>query len=396
MRQFYSCRSICLIESIILLLAAATAARCADPVDDAQQALGLERLQRYAQAIEHFNKAITKEPHKSYLRIHRANCAVELSQYSLAIDDLSEILKQSPFDFKIYTNRGLVYAKSGQYKKAVADFTKALSIHRNFPDALLSRALAYEALHEIDLAKKDRAQLHEESMVRLREAKKAMSHKSVPEAMEDFAKAIKLDEKNPDIYLDRGNVYKDLGQFEAAIKDFKQAVACDGKSLDAHFGLGLSYLSTSQQDKALDSLKQVLKIDPHDRSAHGLLAQIYEGRKDFPAAIKELTQQMGYSQDGRVLFKRAQLYRQLKQFDSALADYTTLSKRFPNDADAHRYRGEVLAALGKYAGAADEFSTAIQIDPETAVIYKERAQAYEKLGKSDLAAKDLKTAGQLP
>src|ERR1700722_12180529 len=224
MRQFYSCRSICLIESLfILLLSAATAAASADAINDAQQALGMERLHRYAQAIEHLNKAISKEPHKVYLRIHRANCAVGLSQFTLAIDDLSEILKENPLDFRIYTYRGQVYAKSGQYKKAIADYTKALSISQDHTDAVLSRALAYEALHDIDLAKKDRASLHEESMVLVRKARKAADSKKVAEATEDFEKAIKLDDKNGAIYYHRGYFYRDAGQFEASIKDFKQA-----------------------------------------------------------------------------------------------------------------------------------------------------------------------------
>jgi serine/threonine-protein kinase len=155
-------------------------------------------------------------------------------------------------------------------------------------------------------------------------------------------------------------------------------------------------LAAGQQQNALDSFKQMLKIDPQDRSAHGRIAEIYEGRKDFPAAIKELTLQMTYSPEGKALFKRAQLYRQLSQYENAEKDYSTLVKRFPNDADAHRYRGEVLAALGKYQDAADQFSAAIKIDPETAAVYKDRAQAYDKLGKKDLAAQDLKTASQLP
>jgi tetratricopeptide (TPR) repeat protein len=48
-----------------------------------------------------------------------------------------------PKDVDAYNNRGMFYAQRGQYQSAIDDFSKAISLKKNYANAYYNRALVY-------------------------------------------------------------------------------------------------------------------------------------------------------------------------------------------------------------------------------------------------------------
>ena len=51
--------------------------------------------------------------------------------------------------------------------------------------------------------------------------------------MEDYDKAIELDPNDAEAYNNRGNSYRDLGQYQRAIEDYDKAIELDPNDAEA-------------------------------------------------------------------------------------------------------------------------------------------------------------------
>lgn len=73
---------------------------------------------------------------------NKAPAALQIG-YNAALTDLETVVRKIP-DFKFaYYNIGYIYMQEQNYEKAVAAFTKALSLDANFAEALFNRGVAY-------------------------------------------------------------------------------------------------------------------------------------------------------------------------------------------------------------------------------------------------------------
>jgi tetratricopeptide (TPR) repeat protein len=68
---------------------------------------------------------------KSILLSNRAQCNLNLLNYSQCIKDCSDSLQNDPKNAKSYFRRGLGYKKLGNLQKSLSDFHSALSIDPN-------------------------------------------------------------------------------------------------------------------------------------------------------------------------------------------------------------------------------------------------------------------------
>ncbi len=77
-------------------------------------------------------------------------------------------------------------------------------------------------------------------------------------------------------YINKGNSYCDLNEYEAGVKEYKQALKLDPNNIYARTNLGLTYLKQQKYCNAVSELEKVIEIDPSYAFAHLSLAIIYE------------------------------------------------------------------------------------------------------------------------
>lgn len=87
-------------------------------------------------------------------------------------------------------------------------------------------------------------------------------------AVADLTKAIELDSKNMNYYLQRGMAYGLSGDYESAIKDYTVVISAEPKHVFAYISRGAAYNKTKKFEKALTDLNKALDIDPENTEAY--------------------------------------------------------------------------------------------------------------------------------
>lgn len=144
-----------------------------------------------------------------------------------------------------------------EYKKAVELDPANLNAQLNLSNAYLEKQQWAEAKQVLDFLifnKKETAEVYLKRGISLAGLLK------VPEAIQDFGKAISLDSTNFDSYYNRGNIYFQQGKFSLAIQDFEQCVNLKNESGKAFYALGLAYYRNNELEKACISLKQAKQV----------------------------------------------------------------------------------------------------------------------------------------
>jgi tetratricopeptide (TPR) repeat protein len=106
-------------------------------------------------------------------------------------------------------------------------------------------------------------------------------------AQETYKKAISIDDENPFLFNNIGNVYfslfhktKKSNFLEIAIQSFEKALELDPNNSQAYFGLGTACLAAHDLDKAIDYWEQAYKISPSHASTAYNLSRAYYTRGD--------------------------------------------------------------------------------------------------------------------
>ena len=168
------------------------------------------------------------------------------------------------------------------------------------------------------------------------------------EAIQDLNQAVKLNPNYAHAFVHRGEVYRAMGQDERAIQDFDQAIKLEPNYAHAFRERGRTYSHQGQHKRAIENFDQAIKFSPaysgalDDRClSRAALGQLQEALADCNNAMWLRPGQ----RRATALTARGIVYLKMKQFDSAIADFSAALKLVPNDASSLYGRG--LAERGK-------------------------------------------------
>jgi tetratricopeptide (TPR) repeat protein len=115
-------------------------------------------------------------------------------------------------------------------------------------------------------------------------------------AQETYEKALSIDNEDPTLLANFGNVYfsyfqktKELNFRKKAIQFFEKAIELDPNLAQAHDGLGIAYLVSGDLDKAIYYWEKVMKIMPSNTNTVYNLSRAYltKGEKRKALALLE-------------------------------------------------------------------------------------------------------------
>jgi arylsulfatase A-like enzyme/Flp pilus assembly protein TadD len=88
-------------------------------------------------------------------------------------------------------------------------------------------------------------------------------------AEKTYEKALAIDDENPALLSNFGNIYlslypktKNSSQLKKAIQLFERSIVLDPSDAQTHYGLGMAYLGSRAMDRAISQWEKVLEIDP--------------------------------------------------------------------------------------------------------------------------------------
>jgi tetratricopeptide (TPR) repeat protein len=185
-------------------------------------------------AIEILEYGLKKNPGNTDLMSKLGIMSAEALQPDKAIELLNICIKKNPLDPENFNFLGVAYFKKGNTAKAMENYRKALELDNNYASVFNNIGSVYLALY-LESSKKD------ERVYNL--------------AMENFNRALEIDPRLFAAYNGRGAAYKFKNQVEKAIADWKKTIEINPDYIDAYFNIGISYLQIG--DKAL-ALKHLL------------------------------------------------------------------------------------------------------------------------------------------
>jgi tetratricopeptide (TPR) repeat protein len=237
-------------------------------------------------------------------------CAIWKDSISLE----NYFVENYPEDPRVYLNRGVAYEERGDHEKAIADYSKSLSIKPDYIEVYLRRGIAYLNKGQYD------------------------------QAIRDLNRTIALDPGFSKAYFHRGIVHDLCGEYDQAIADFTRALDIDPGLEAAFYNRGAIYLKTGNPTNAIADFDRAIALFPNYAEAYvnrgmakGLLGLHEQAIQDFTRAI-QINPGLAQAYNNRGF-----AYSQTGEYERAIADYTTALKIDPNNQNALQLRAKLLS-----------------------------------------------------
>lgn len=325
------------------------------------KAINLEKKQRF-QSIQELRQALTRP--RTLIPItpsptQAAPAAILPVDIPIRVVDL-------------YYKIGVLYYRDNDYEKAIANFSRAISL------------------------KPKAAQLYYER------AKTYVKNKNPDQAIADFSMIIDL---NPEfnVYLDRASLYYDKGEYDLAIADLGNWIRLDHK-YPTHLEIGWHqffiddnrwegddtsiFFLKSVWDQVIAHLSEVISYKP-------TYAETYFVRGCMYVGLIERLKEFHFDPHKRDYFNIHNLNQNEQGLakdviEQAVDDFTQAILLKPDDIIFYFFRGEAYRRKGEYNLGLEDLNKVIFLNPNDLRAYYSRAKVYNQMGEKDKAVADLK------
>ena len=319
----------------------------------------------YMLSIQYFNLVIQAKPEQAKPYFFRAVAKFNLEDYLGAEEDASLAIERNPFLNDVWEIRGVARQNMGKNKDAVDDYDKALETLPGNKQILFNKALALEAMGNLeasdstfkelmkynpnyDRAYRGRAKLrmsqgdtlqaiadldtalminkYSHEVFAMRAGLLATATKDYEKALSDMNEAIRLQPQESQYYVIRAQVNYNLDNLNGALDDYSYAIDFDHHNTIAYYNRGILRAEINDVNRAIEDFTAVLKLKPADY---------------------------------RTLYNRAILYKNIHDYKNALSDISKVIEVMPDFPVAHFLRYEIYRDMGQERKANQEYDKSI-------------------------------------
>jgi tetratricopeptide (TPR) repeat protein len=240
---------------------------------------------------------------------------------------------KTPKEALCQCNLGYSELLSLQFDASIEHYTNTLALDKSYVEAYNGRGQAYLSVNKI------------------------------PEALDDFTKAIEAGIVTPKLFFNRGKCLAMLSRFADALPDLSKSIELEPKSAETWYFRAFSHEKTASLDNAFRDYSKAIELNPNYVEA---------------------------------LVNRGLLYYNAQQYQESIADNTTALNISSAGIKPMILvnRANALLQSGKLPEALADVNNALQLNPNYPRAYKSRAAIYQKLGQAEKAQEDLQRAGQ--
>ena len=250
-----------------------------------------------------------------------------------------------------YYERARILEKRGLIKKAIGAVSKSISF-APYPKIYGFRAALYfeigalpEALEDYQLANFEDPHLNHVCFAQAYE-KRGMYEN----ALDAYARAIKLEPKIALFYKLRGAIYYKMSKMREAFNDYSKAIELDPKDSSLYKARADISAKNKNFKEALKDYKKAIELDPQDLSLclpfHKIQANIAAKNKNFEEALENYSKAIELDQSTPELYiLRAAMHNQLGNYNDSLKDCLRAMKINPNELRFKAYEQLYLAKI---------------------------------------------------
>ena len=224
-------------------------------------------------------------------------------------------------------------------------------------------------------------------------ALKAKSLENFEEALKQFQKCIKLNDKQAVPFYESALINKNQGNLELAEEQIKIATTLEENN--RWYQLAYAEILFSNQDfkSAAVQYKKLLLSEPGNEDIYYMLADTYIYNNDFLKAIvvyDDLEENKGVNK--MISMQKHKLYMELQKKKNAIKELVNLLAKFPNDIEALEILSEVYLLNDEKDKAFEIFKKLAIIAPNNGRIHLTLADYYREQGDNMKSFEELKLA----
>jgi tetratricopeptide (TPR) repeat protein len=264
-------------------------------------------------------------------------------------------------------------------EQAIEYFTSELNAHPDAGWAYAMRGLLYEEMNEPQIALADYNEAirldPKDAQAYLRRGDlRAGLRKSYDRAVADYGEAIKIDPKLAAAHLRRGDALRAMQEYDRALADYEEAIKIDPKDVRGYHGRGLARLGKGDAGGGIDDLNEVLRVSPSDPVALLNRGNAWAEKREYDRALADYDEAIRLDPKYALAYNnRGLVWKAKKEYDRAVSDHNVAIRIDPGDATSFLYRGLAWKKSGEYERALADYSQAIQLNPDFAEAYNGRA-----------------------
>ncbi|ASG28793.1 tetratricopeptide repeat protein [Fusobacterium polymorphum] len=215
-------------------------------------------------------------------------------------------------------------------------------------------------------------------------------------AIQDYSKAIELNPNNASYFDNRGNIYFDLENYDKAIQDFNKAIELNSNNVSYFDNRGNIYFNLENYDKAIQDFNKAIELNPNNALTYYNRGSAYNNLKNYDKAIQDFNKAIELNSNNASYFNnRGSAYGNLKNYKKAIQDFNKAIELNPNNPSYFYNRGNAYGNSEKYEEAIQDFNKAIELNPNNPSYFYNRGNAYGNLKNYKKAIQDFNKAIEL-
>lgn len=337
--------------------------------------------------------ALYKSLTQCYYKVKNFEKAFPIVQEAIRCDSLRELFFIE--DAELFAFRGLINLALNMQEEAYNDFHQAFDFTYDFQKTDIIKLIikAYNGNEGLILSELLQSLPENNDIIYCAKGELLKENKNLQEAIKAFTQAINTNDTVVSYYIERGELFLNLGQLLNATNDFKQVKNRDGNSsylskIDIH--KGDKYLKSMNLDSALIHYNNAIILAPNEGWHYLKKARFFQHYKaDIDSSLFYFSKFIQLDSSEYSYELRGEFYLENKKYDLAIKDFQkalSLNKydKFSDNfkiANIYEQKGDSLTALSLY-------KRLTNIQPKSFNDYINLAKAFDKIGDKDNALKN--------
>lgn len=367
----------CIMGVVLLGLSAVSAPVSGAENDDLVNAM----MEVYAEEL-----AANPQDYRTYYS--RAMAYFGQGDMDKALSDINNAIKYFPRREKddlaqAYLLRAKILTGRGEEKPALTDLNSALRLVPSHRLALKDRGDLLCRLGQYDLAKIDYnhlLRLDTRSQSAYMGLARVEAHIGQPVRAKDLlAQAVNLSPKDPTVYLERSEIYKEMGLLPEAVDDLVYAVSLD----DGRSGAIQQLVAYGNEayDEVIAGLTRNIERFPRQGMLYYVRGSIYKEHYDYLSSLHDWEKILdeNFFNFHTIYYNRAYCLSRLGRFDEARNNIKKAIEKENQNAEYYRLLAEIERTAGQLNAADEAIRQAAIYDPSNIQVCIERGMiAYDK------------------
>ena len=185
-----------------------------------------------------------------------------------------------------------------------------------------------------------------------------------------YDKAINLNDKNAEIYLNKGNVFLKLGNLDKAIENYNLAIVINPNMYSGFFNIGNALKEAGNYTEAIKYYVKAIELNINYENAYVNLSKTKQIIGKYLESNEILIKLLDINSNNfHGYFNIAVNYQFLNRHLDAIKYYSSAIDINPSFAEAYANRANSYISLKNYNAAISDYKVAVSIDPEIDFLY---------------------------